>query len=92
MRFYDCISKYLSATKDTHYIKGLEWNYSQMIVGAAEGRSTGTNYDKHSYTDAWRTAVLSDQQKIILPPYLIFYRWRKRSYITDDDKSPAGLL
>lgn len=65
MRFYDPISKYLNTTEGIHYINGMEWNYSQLTVGAAEGRSTGTNYDKHSYTDAWRTVVLSDQQNII---------------------------
>lgn len=58
MRFYDCISKYQSATEDTHYTNGLEWNYSQLIAGAAEGRSTGTNYSKRSSTDAWRAVEL----------------------------------
>lgn len=52
-----------------------------LIVGAAEGRSTGTNNDKHSYTDVWRTVVLSDQQKIISAPHCILYRGRNRTYV-----------
>lgn len=59
MRFYDCISKYRSATEDTHHISGLEWNYSQLIAGAAEGRGTGTNYSKLSSTDAWMAVSLA---------------------------------
>jgi len=59
VRFYDCVSKYLSSTKDTHYTKGLEWKYSQMTVEAAEERSTGTNYEKHSYNKAQRDCQIS---------------------------------
>jgi len=59
----------------------MEQNYSQLIVGVAEGRGTGTNHNWHSYTDAWRTVVLSNQQKIIPPPHLILYSGRNRTYV-----------
>lgn len=88
MRFYDCINQ--SATEGKHYRSGLEWNHSQLIAGAAEGRSTGTNYSKHGSAEAWRGCALAGPAGDYSPSH--FVQREKQIIGTHNNISPAGLL